>query len=487
MRLIYGLNLANMVSITLSQVVIVPILLNVLGVASYEHWLSLSATASICALSSLGIDVYGSNLARIAYAADDHGAAQRAIETTTTLLLLTLLLFLVAGAGFYAVSPSPDHAALGLMVVSAPLTIYRSYLSFIVTARTSQIGELITFIAFSLLQAAALALAAWLDGRIIVMAAAFTGSILLFGILPLILFIKLRTPDVRLRPVWLTVQTAANHYWAALPTFAYWAATITITHVPIIMLTTLPGIPTGSAATFAVSRTLVGVVRQFCVQLARSNGIELSRYLAPHHAQQLRQMLMAGSAVTTILAAVGLGALLPMADLVIALWTRQTNLYDPAVVAIFCLGGVFSALVQVPMILPQFTNRAHIMLRPLAVQILLVLGLGSLGAMVFHAAGMVAALTVAELSTLGLVSMRRIIPELGIDPIRFLLATGGPAAAMMVVSAAGSQIARSLIMPETMIGLVYCGLLWTIMVPPIGYGVFRWIKMRQSHLITDSL
>jgi hypothetical protein len=475
MRLIYVLNAANMASILVSQVLIVPILLKYLGVVNYEHWLYLISLSNICALATLGLDIHGSNGARIAYAAHDRHQAQCAISMTTSLLLGIIVLFFCLSAGVMLLNPTVETAAFAVMILAAPFGIYRSYLSYIVTARTSQVGELITFIAFNLSQAGALAVCAWVDGRIIVMAIVFLLSTICFGIIPLVVYIKTRMADVGLMPVRINWRIVSSNIRVAFPMFSYSAATVAIIHAPIVILSSLPGIPVGSTAAFAISRTLVGIVRQYCLQLARSNGIELSRFLAPEFADKLRKKFISGAAITATLAAVGLGALPPVAEMLISFWTHQPALYDPVVIMIFCIGGVLSAQLQLPMIMPQFTNQAHMVLKPLIFQIALVIGLGVIGSTLFQAAGMVAALSVAELTTLGWTSLRRIIPGLGISPVVFTFLIGVPSTIIMAISAGLSWISFRIVAPQSFFDLVFCGALWGVLALPIAYLVFTRI------------
>ena len=152
-------------------------------------------------------------------------------------------------------------------------------------------------------------------------------------------------------------------------------------------------------------------------------------------------------------------------------------------IIVFCIGGVLSAMVQVPMLMPQFTNQAQLMVRPLAIQMALVIILGAAGATLFHAAGMASALSVAELATVGWVSIQRIVPRLNIAPLRFILGTGAPALVMMVASAALSLIARWIVAPETFVDLIWSGLIWSIGILPLAYGVFHWINANRAKLL----
>jgi O-antigen/teichoic acid export membrane protein len=464
---IYALNAANMISIMIAQIVTVPVYLHYLGVGGYEQWMFINAIANLCLIFDFGMTLYVSNSARIAYGRGDRAAAEHIIGQGLGFFAAMFIPFaVIAVVLYYGFEHTREGLAFAIVLCSAPITMLRTWLYYTLTARTTQIWELVIFVAFTLAQTLALIIAVVLGGGILELAVVQTVTAAVFGLLPPLLALRYLAPELRLRPRKVRAHELRPMAAGSLAQFSYSAASVAIVHLPVVLLGVLPGLPPASLATFTASRTLTGVVRQFCQQLARSNGIEISRYLDPEHVQRMRRIFLLGSTTIAVLAAVGMGALLPLADLVLKVWTGKPELYNPAVIGIFCVTAVLSAQVQLAMVIPQYTNTARMMALPLFLQVCLLAVLGLAGGVAFGAPGMVAALGIAEISTLGAVSLLRIIPSMGISAVRFVLYSGGPALGIFLLSAGISEAARWIIHPENLRGLIFCGAFWSVLMFP---------------------
>ena len=473
LKTIYALNAVNMLTLTLSQIAVVPVLLHYLGIHGYEQWVFVFAVGAACAVLDIGMIIFSSNAVRIAFGLGDFQTAQKTIGYGLSFFILFFLFFGLAAAVTFETAGLDIRLALALIVLSVPFTQFRCWLSYILTARISQIWELGFFIGLTLLQTAAYVLVVMMGGGVAALACTFIGTTTFLGIVPLILALRRFTPEIKLAPRKIPKDELPTIIKGCISNFGYSASGISVTHLPVILLGLLPGLPSGSLAIFTTSRTLTGVVRQFCQQLARSNGIEISRYLAPEHKAQMQRIFLAGSATISLLAAAGMGGLLPVADLVLKIWTGKTELYSSTVINLFCITAMFSAQVQLPMILPQFTNKAHIMALPLFTQVCLITLLGAPAGYFFGSAGMVLILGLAELSTLGLVSLRQIIPAMDVSPSRFLFLSCVPSFIVFAVSFGISFISRWVFRPENFYGLAQTGVLWAAIALPLMTILYR--------------
>jgi len=479
LKKIYALNGANITVLMLAQLVVVPIYLHYLGIQGYEDWVFITAVAAVSQLFDFGLILYVSNTARIAYGLGQSDVAEHAVSTGLGFWWILFSLFAIFSVLFGFLAQTTRTIALAILFFGAPLAMLRSWLSYILTARTSQIGELVSFIGFTLLQTVALVCVILFHGKVLALALTQVITTVVFGVIPLLITLRHYAPELMLKPRKVTVPELKEIIAGSLTNFSYSAASVAITQLPIILLGLVPNLPPASLATFTTSRTLTGVVRQFCNQFARSNAIEISRFLAPEHVQKMRRIFLLGSSTIAILAAVGMGGLLPLADIVLKIWTGRPELYNPAVIGIFCVLAVMSAQFQLPMILPQFTNTARIMAVPLFLQVSLLAVLGFWGASFYGAPGMVVALGISELSTLGVVSFRRIIPQMGVSSLRFLALSGGLSVTFFFISFATSFVARMFIQPSTFLGLGFAGGIWAISVSPFMGFLYRWAKRYQ--------
>ncbi|MDR3631673.1 MAG: hypothetical protein P4L42_15235 [Desulfocapsaceae bacterium] len=467
LKKIYALNGAQIVVLLVEQIAIVPIYLHYLGIQGYEDWVFINAAAAICQLFDFGLIFYVSNTARIAYGLGKPDTAENVVRMGLSFwwILFALFTMFSFSCGFFA--QTTRVVALAILFFNSPLEMLRSWLSYILTARTSQVGELVLFIFYRLLQTVALVCVSLFYGKVLALAMTQVATTVTFGIIPLLLTLHRYAPELKLKPRKVNTHELKEIITGSLTNFSYSAASVAIIQLPIILLGLIPNLPPASLATFTTSRTLTGVVRQFCSSFARSNGIEISRLLGPEHAQRMRRVFLLGSATIAVLAAAGMGGLLPIADIVLKIWTGKPELYDPAVVGIFCVFAVLSAQLQLPMILPQFTNTARIMAMPLFLQVSFVAVLGFGASSLYGASGMVVALGIAELSTLGFVSLRRIIPQMGISRLRFLALSGGLSLGIFIVSFIASFAARHFVHPSTLLELGYSGIIWTIIMSPL--------------------
>lgn len=479
LKKIYALNGVHVFVLMLAQIAVVPLYLHYLGIQLYEDWVFITAVAGVCHLFDFGLIFYVSNTARIAYGAEKPDAAEHVIRLGLGFWWLLFACFTVVSLLFGFFTQTTRGVALAILIFNAPLVMLRYWLSYILTARTSQIGELISFCLFALLQTVFLVGVTLWHGKIVALAVTVLVTTMLFGIIPLLIALHHYAPELILKPRKVTPYEVKEIVTGSLTNFTYSAASVAITHLPIILLGLIPNLPPASLATFTTSRTLTGIVRQFCNQFARSNAIEISRFLAPEHGQKMRRVFLLGSSTISILAAVGMGGLLPLADIVLKIWTGKPELYNPAVIGIFCVLAVMSAQFQLPMILPQFTNTARIMAVPLFLQVSLLSVIGFGASYLYGAPGMVVALGIAELSTLGVVSFRRIIPKMGVSPLRFLALSGGLGLSLFFVSFVASFVARWIVQPSTFLGLGFAGVGWAIFMSPFMGYLYRSARRYQ--------
>ncbi len=488
LKIIYALNGAQIVVIMAAQLAVVPLYLHALGIQGYEDWIFISAVAAVCQLLDFGLVFYVSNTARIAYGLGKPDMAEQAVRMGLGFWWILFILFTIFSflCGFFA--QTTRGTALAILFFNGPLVMLRTWLSYILTARTSQTGELVFFIVFTLLETVALVCVSLFYGNVLILAVTQLITNVAFGIIPLLLTLRHYAPELNLTPRKVRFNELKEIVPGSLSNFSYSAVSVAIIHLPVILLGLIPNLPPASLATFTTSRTLTGVVRQFCSSFARSNGIEISRLLAPEHGPQMRRVFLLGSATIAVLAALGMGGLLPIADRVLTIWTGKPELYDPAVLSLFCILAVLSAQLQLPMVLPQFTNTARIMAVPLFLQVSLLAVLGFCASHLYGAPGMVIALGIAELSTLGIVSIRRIIPQMGVSPLRFLSLSGGLSFIVFAVSYAGSLTARWFVQPITFLELGFSGVIWALIVSPFAGRLYHWAKRYQwgqgSQLVT---
>jgi O-antigen/teichoic acid export membrane protein len=351
--------------------------------------------------------------------------------------------------------------------------MFRTWLSNVLTARTNQLGELLIFVVSTVAQTAAFVGVLAFGGQLRALATVQLIVTICLGIVPAKLLVRRFAPELRFRPLWFRGDDMKTLVAGSLSNFGYAAANLAVLQLPVILIGVIPGLPPGSLATFTASRTLTGVVRQFCQQLARSIGIEVSRFLAPEHGPQMRSMVLAGAATISMIAALGMGGLLPFSDLVLKFWTGEPELYSLPVIGIFCVSAVMSAQVQLPMIVPLFTNKANLMTLPLLLQVCMIAVLGIAAAWWWGVVGMVAVIGFAELTTVGLVALRLIIPDMGISQSRFLRQSVVPSAFLFASAALAGLAIRGLLQPVTIGGLAMCGLVWSAVVLPGALLLYR--------------
>jgi|GEM_PF-5919703 O-antigen/teichoic acid export membrane protein len=479
LKVIYALNAVNLGALILAQVVIVPILLHYLDVAGFEHWIFISTVGFILTFSDLGMIAYNSNAARMAYGQGDKSAAQTAISHGIFFLLALFVFFVFAALVLFFLIPSAKGLIWALIVLNVPFAQIKGWLTYLFTARFDQKTELAFTSGFTVLQTIVYAGTVACGGKVLALAAAQVLTQFLLGILPLLYALRRSAPDIRLTPRLLPETEIASMLKGCLSNFSYSAATIAISHLPVILLGVIPRVPAGSLAVFSVSRTLTGVVRQFGQQMGRSNGIEISRYVGPEQKQKRERLFLIGSYTISSLVAVGMGGLIPVADQVLAFWTGKPGLYDQLVILLFCLDTVAVAPLQIAMMMPQYNNRAHMMVLPTFIQIVLIAFLGAPGSYFFGATGMVAALAFAEMTTLGVVSIRKIIPEIGLRPSWFLTQIGFPSIALFVASLLVCTALRRFVQPMNFFSLLGMGGAWFVIVFPFAWLIY---KFRIRHL-----
>jgi O-antigen/teichoic acid export membrane protein len=473
---IYVLNAANMASLTLAQVALVPFFLHYLGIGGYERWVFMNAAAAACIALDFGLISYTTNEIRIAYSKGDSVAVEKMVGTGVSFFLV---LAAVSGLSFLLLEifeTSAEALTFLLILITAPLIMFRTWLSYVLTARTNQFGELAIFVLSTVFQTVAFVVTLALGGSLRALATVQLVVTVILGVVPALVILRRAAPELKFAPLWSRGGDLRATVTGSFHNFGYTAANLAVIQLPVILIGIIPGLPSGSLATFTASRTLTGLIRQFCQQLARSIGIEVSRFLAPEHGSQMRRMVLGGAATISLVAALGMGGILPFSDLILSFWTGKPELYSFPVLAIFCLSAVLSAQVQLPMVLPLFTNTANLMSSPLMLQVAMIAILGFAAAYWCGAVGMVAVIGLAELVTVGLVAFRRIIPSMGISQSRFLRESVLPSALLFVMAALVGLAIRKLIQPETVGGLSLSGLLWGAVVLPVALVLYKRVR-----------
>jgi hypothetical protein len=157
---------------------------------------------------------------------------------------------------------------------------------------------------------------------------------------------------------------------------------------------------------------------------------------------------------------------MPVAGAILALWTRKPDLYDPVLVGILCVGGLLSAVIQVPFVLPQLTNRSRQMNRPLALFVATLPMLGAPAAYLWGVRGLALALTFAEMGTIGAVSLVLAPRQFHLNVESFLTRTAVPGAAAMLLSYCVSAAACRLGGVSNLPQLIVSGALWCLLIAP---------------------
>lgn len=476
-KLIYGLNALNVASFALHQIVTVPFYLYYLGIGDYELWTWASSIGFIAMALDFGAIAYTTNATRIALGVGDKLEAQKGVGYGATYFLFSFGLF---GLGAL-IALLCDTKGLGVVfafiLLNVPVYQLKSWLSGILTAKTGQTGELAFSIAIVIVQTVAFVGTVAVGGKLLALAAIQLATNIFCGVVPIWFVLRRAAPEIEYMPRLVPRKEWRAVLHGCLSNFGYSATVAAINYLPITLLGLIPRLPPGCLATFTVSRTLTGIVRQFCQQMARSSGIEISRFLASEHKDYRHRLFLMSAVLVSVVAASGMGGLLPIADIVLNLWTQKPELYNPAVIGLFALAAVLSAQVQLPMALPQVTNTAHIVIVPLFLQLALLIVLGFPGGYFFNAEGMIVAISLAELSTLGQVSVRKILPSLGLRPGRFLGIQFSVSAAAFVLAYVVSLACRAFLEPASFKGLILDGALWSLAMAPCGI-LFLWAVKR---------
>lgn len=328
----------------IAQLVLPPIFLRKYGVSMYGEWLTLSATVSYLSTLNFGLHTYGNNQVAIHY---NRGEREQAhvVQATTLLLLLTVIasVALLTSVVFFL----PINSWLGLQSDAFTVSATTYLLGLQVLGRM-----LFGFLAGIYLVAGVayrggywnnfLALAS--SGATAIMAyehVSFTWIAAQQAILPVLvstlLLIHLRVTAPAIFPRLQYAQPGRfgeflkpSSYFALL-----YASNFLVYQVPVLLTQRILG-PT-TVVVFSLSRTIFSMSRSLLASLTQAIGPEITELYGKRNWPRLFRLYeLSERVVFALVPPISLGTLL-IAPLLMAVWLRKPDLYNPYVCLLMAL------------------------------------------------------------------------------------------------------------------------------------------------------
>lgn len=336
------------------RLILSAILMRIWGVAMFEDWSLLLATAGMLNLLDFGLHQTFSNAYTRHYQSGNLIGFSRQMAIA---LALMGIIALTGAAGFalwiasglwhdaVAISTAPSaEAAVALLLLGFAFLVQTA------TGVTSPIyrGQdrfsrgLALELANGATRLLVMMLVALLGGGFIAVAAGYLLATVATSAN------MVRDQLVQLSGVTLRPRLPSRSELATVARVAPWfylqhASNVLLLGVPLLVIGQI-GAATGSLAAFAVLRTLTNFVRQACQILANSSAVELSRHWFESADMSLTQGRMQRSCqFIAVGAGVQVGSLFPILDQIFMVWSGGRVEPQLDVAAIFCIGVALTA------------------------------------------------------------------------------------------------------------------------------------------------
>jgi O-antigen/teichoic acid export membrane protein len=374
-RLVLGFGAQTLTIVVLvgERFLMVPLFLYAWGLNLYEDYLLLGAAVGFVRLVDFGMESYYSASLRLSFAAGRYEEFERHIATGLGIYLIVVFAALSVSTSFIWL-PVTEYLGLSgfsepdativcwVMILSRLVALPRAVIRPIYTAHGEfSRGENM----FTFMSAAQTIIGA---GLLLFKVSPVTYSIVLAltlyltSWLPMLLDQRRRYPKLRYRvalPNRQELRGVGRH--SGLFLVRDWGDLL-LNYLPVLLIGLLARQP-GSILIFSTSRALVGLARQFTIQLARSGAFEMSRQIAQQDEKGLMRLyLMLGRSIG-VLTGLTSAFILLTAKPLIDLWTRGHAPFDALIIIAFLAGVLISGPTQNAAMLLNMSNVP----RPLAV------------------------------------------------------------------------------------------------------------------------
>lgn len=406
----FGMQGVSMATLTLLQLLTLPLCLSAWGAGVYADWLVLSASAALLGVVDCGLSGCLGNGLRSAWARGDDAGFRQILRTGLFVYAGLVGVAVVSLVGVAAVADLPTLLGVsrlergGIVLVllgfAVILLLPRGMVAAVYSARgefNREVGSILVMSVGQLTVQAATVLA---GGTPLHTAAAGLIAALAFGWGGLLWALARHHPDISLSPGW-PGWPELRRLAVRLPLYAVPpASAIVLLHIPVLALGRLTS--PGELLAFTTMRTFTGLIRQMAAQFATAAGIEM----AAQHARNDRAGVAALLSRTGPLTGGMIGLLAGLAMVIgpgfFSLWTHHAIGFDPLLAALF-LGAVLAmAPANGATGLLRFIDQPGPMARCLLAQVLCSLLFCLLLIPVAGAAGAIMAIGGAEVLTVGL-------------------------------------------------------------------------------------
>ncbi|MDF2764684.1 MAG: hypothetical protein K0S81_1678 [Rhodospirillales bacterium] len=362
----FGAQTLTMIVMVGERFLMVPLFLYAWGLTLFEDYSLMVAAAGLVRLIDFGMESYYSASLRLSFSSGRMEEFQRHIAIGMGIYLSIICVALLLSTAFLLLPVTSLLGLSGLSESNASLVFWVltfNRLAFLPRAVVRPIytahgefsrGENV----FTLASIAQTAIAAGLllmkvqPGPYNIV---LTCTFFLTSWLPMIVDQRRRYPGLSYRPALPTLKELKTIFRRAGFYLVRDWGEVLISNGPVLLIGLLARQP-GAILIFNASRVLIGLARQFTIQLAKSGGFEMSRQLAQRDRAGLISLYLSLGRSIGALTGIAAGFILVTAGPLIEVWTHGKAPYDPLIILAFLSGVLISGPAQNSIMLLHMSN-----------------------------------------------------------------------------------------------------------------------------------
>ena len=465
------------------QLVLVPVLIHGWGTLLYRDWIVLISAADVLMLLDLGTSVYIGNALLIARSRQDQVAYRHyfavgmgfyAVVVTIAIITLALLAVFVPWPGFLgvtAMSSSVTYWTCGILALAMLCLLPQGIINAVYRAHGDYGLGFATVSAADILRTFGVCVIVLLGGGPAVAALAYL-AVAAVGFAGIILHQKRRYQDLPygIAAPW-TAQARPIFARSTLYLFPLLSNSVG-QNIPVILLGTLGTVP-AAVVTYAVTRTMVGIIRQTIVQLCHAVGSEIARQHAVEDFDATRLLVASTGRLATGSAGLLGGLVMVAARPLLRRWTGGTVVDDPWLVGVFIATIIATAPAQVAYITFLYANKPAALVASNFAQAVGTVVLCVLLIARWSAIGAAVATGLAEVLAVGIYLPYLLCREISLPLLPYLGRCAAIAATAFVLSLGVAKGCLAILPGDTVTQLGALGLLWAmVMAAPAFFLLF---------------
>lgn len=326
------------------RVLLTGLLVQRLGVSSFERWSLITATLSILTMLDLGAQTTFLNKMALAAGAGNKALAARIYRESNTIFAVLAAIVALATMMFVFVGPvqhflgfdenlsSTDRwvslfiggSLTAKMLMANSTGAYRANAAYAKGTMVFSVAEL----ARSML----VVVAVILDPGLFAPAVTTLVITSLFYNFYVPFDLQRRFPDFRFRLAWPTPVTTHRAFLDSLLYASSYLPSIVLTQIPVLIIGSHGA--TGMLAGFLVMRTFTNLLRSVVQRFASVVGMELGSLESQNRPDEMSMLYRHACLFAAVAFGFTTGFLLGWGDEVVRLWTGTAHLYDPIMLAV---------------------------------------------------------------------------------------------------------------------------------------------------------